>query len=1525
MRTFLFIALIAAVLFQQTVALGCIAFLAHDGKLALGGNSEDWKDPATYLWFNPAEEDRYGRVSFGFGNLWPQGGVNDQGLFFDGMMTDPLPLEKSSGKEPRPHDVLDRMLRECATVDEAVKFLDRFRLPDLTNAMLFVGDRQGDSAIYEGDEVLRGDGRLQVVTNFYQSRQSADEARCWRKKKADEIFAARFGKDDALTIDLARTVLDAVHQEGKYATKYSNIYDLTNGDIYLYCNHDFDNVVKLNLAKELAKGARTIALPSLFEDASATVIPDLEPYLGRYADTAEDRTVTVIEQKGTLAVDVPAQGVLELTPPDRQGLWHLAVAPQVAMSFVRGDDGTINIMTCHKGGFEFEMLREGYLPPAEIDVKHAARYVGKYHSELRSVDFEVRIQNNRLALCIPGQAIFELHPPDKEGKHSFRSMSLISVAFHDAPEGHVESMTLHKPGEEETLTRLDIVTSTPPRDPDFVDWAKEKAVRLDSLDWSRNDPKTFAFLDEALKGKRIVFLGEMDHFVAERMEYRLLLIRELAGRGFRRIGAEMGLSDAKRMDRFLETGDETWLDRVALYGYRGDKRTDRNDEVAGWTDNSHPEFTRTVLDETRWFLSQLRKINEELPAGKPRLEWFGYDLSFHPGGGYADAGELLAPHEENPLARKIKERMALIPGESRIDEAVRLEGLVAMLDANREELVAMTGEADALELRRSLQRMADAFRFIDGLGDLKKYDPEVVAAALSKRERRMDHNFDEHLAEWPADEKIILLGHSLHLSKESESIETESFGPMWKSIGTYLAEKLPGQVYGIWLLLDHGRHGLPRGVPPVQSFRSPQDSVERLLAEIHPILMLPLGSADPREKWLDEKRTVSYGGGPVHTVLPRQTDCLFFIERANEPGQRRRDAPRAQEDKRPKAERVLDAYVEVTGGKAAYAGLRDRIEEITVEVVGSGMTFSMTAFYARPDKAYFLIEGEPIGKIERGTDGEVAWESSSTAGPVIKKGAARADMLRSAVFDRVTQWRKLFEKAEYAGVESVDGKACHKIVLTPETGEPETHYYDRASMLVVKAETIEQDAVPYELFFSDYREVDGVLFPHTFRRVSMGQEIRLTFDSIRHNVDIAADRFELPDDVRALLAGNTPDLTRLNVASFEKVFRIVNDYYWDPEFGGLDWQAVGDELRPQIMEASTLPEARAILGDMISRLKLSHFAIIPTDSRKEGEQPKNDGAPGGETGIDARVIDHKALVTSVDEGSSAERLGVRPGWEIVRINDFDVVARIKELDRQLPDTPSKRVKMAGEMIVRVRSGVGESVAVTFRDGDGDLADLTIPFGEPSGRNAKVGNFGHARVRIDVKTLGDNIGYIAVNKFLDPAYVMKTFNDALESFMDADGIILDLRGNSGGKDAMAMGMMGWLAPSEWVAGRLRTRGNETEMIVRPRARTYDGPVAVLTDGLTGSSAEFVAAALQEMARACVIGTRTKGEALPAEYTTLPNGDVFLYAVADFVTGAGKRLEGVGVAPDIEVALTQGSLLEGRDIVLEAAVNWIRTHD
>ena len=99
----------------------------------------------------------------------------------------------------------------------------------------------------------------------------------------------------------------------------------------------------------------------------------------------------------------------------------------------------------------------------------------------------------------------------------------------------------------------------PPRvtEAEFVEWVKEAVVAVPTLDWREPGAIDFSFLDQALAGRRVVYLGETDHWVAQRMEFRLLLIRELARRGYRRIGMEMGLSDAKRMDRYLETGDES--------------------------------------------------------------------------------------------------------------------------------------------------------------------------------------------------------------------------------------------------------------------------------------------------------------------------------------------------------------------------------------------------------------------------------------------------------------------------------------------------------------------------------------------------------------------------------------------------------------------------------------------------------------------------------------------------------------------------------------------------------------------------------------------------------------------------------------------------------------------------------------------------------------------------------------------------------------------------------------------------------
>jgi hypothetical protein len=228
----------------------------------------------------------------------------------------------------------------------------------------------------------------------------------------------------------------------------------------------------------------------------------------------------------------------------------------------------------------------------------------------------------------------------------------------------------------------------------------------------------------------------------------------------------------------------------------------------------------------------------------------------------------------------------------------------------------------------------------------------------------------------------------------------------------------------------------------------------------------------------------------------------------------------AQEEKLPKAETILDKYIEVTGGKAAYEKLNNRVTKATVEMVGQGIKFAVTTYGAKPAKAYNLMESEAFGKIERGTDGEVVWEINVMTGPQIKEGEERAFFLREAVFNASLKWRKLYKKVECVGLETVDEKPCYKVVLTPAEGSPETSYYGKESGLLVKVEaslTTPMGKIPFESHVSDYKEVDGVMFPYKVRVIVMGSERVVTTESIEHNVKIPADRFDLPAEIQALL------------------------------------------------------------------------------------------------------------------------------------------------------------------------------------------------------------------------------------------------------------------------------------------------------------------------------------------------------------------------------------------------------------------------
>ncbi len=259
MKKCLTIAFVVIIL-TSTSLFACTVFYYSNGKMVFAGNNEDWKNPFTKIWILPAEGGKYGRIYFGYHDGVFQGGMNDQGLFYDGLATRPLKVTKSLDKEIYQGNLIDKAMAECATVEEVIEVFDQYNLEFMETFMLFFGDKTGNSIIIEGDEVIRKQGKYQISTNFYQSKTKAGEYPCDRYKIANEMLE----NTEEVTIDYFRRILAATHQEGRFPTQYSNIYDLKQGIVYIYHFHNFENVVRIDLQEELKKGERSIDLPSLF-------------------------------------------------------------------------------------------------------------------------------------------------------------------------------------------------------------------------------------------------------------------------------------------------------------------------------------------------------------------------------------------------------------------------------------------------------------------------------------------------------------------------------------------------------------------------------------------------------------------------------------------------------------------------------------------------------------------------------------------------------------------------------------------------------------------------------------------------------------------------------------------------------------------------------------------------------------------------------------------------------------------------------------------------------------------------------------------------------------------------------------------------------------------------------------------------------------------------------------------------------------------------------------------------------------
>jgi carboxyl-terminal processing protease len=283
---------------------------------------------------------------------------------------------------------------------------------------------------------------------------------------------------------------------------------------------------------------------------------------------------------------------------------------------------------------------------------------------------------------------------------------------------------------------------------------------------------------------------------------------------------------------------------------------------------------------------------------------------------------------------------------------------------------------------------------------------------------------------------------------------------------------------------------------------------------------------------------------------------------------------------------------------------------------------------------------------------------------------------------------------------------------------------------------------------------------------------------------------------------------------------------------------------------------------------------------------------GGEfSGVGMTVVEHRRglLVTGVFKGSPAARARIKPGELITAVN---------------------RRSIAGES--------SQIATARIKGKPGTFVSLTVVRRGSDAR--RVVRIRRARIRIPVvearlrRVSGKRLGVVALTSFTSGVHgqLRTRLNRLLRR--GADGLVLDLRQNSGGLLDEAVLVSSLFVPNGViVATKGRTRPRRVLRAAGQAIRRK--PLVVLVDRGTASAAEIVTAAVSERLGATVVGRRTFGKGVFGQVFPLPNGGAFDLTLGNYFTPEGRNLAGKGVSADVRAADDPDT---SRDEALERAL-------
>ena len=350
---------------------------------------------------------------------------------------------------------------------------------------------------------------------------------------------------------------------------------------------------------------------------------------------------------------------------------------------------------------------------------------------------------------------------------------------------------------------------------------------------------------------------------------------------------------------------------------------------------------------------------------------------------------------------------------------------------------------------------------------------------------------------------------------------------------------------------------------------------------------------------------------------------------------------------------------------------------------------------------------------------------------------------------------------------------------------------------------------------------------------------------------------------------------------YDRSWKMIKKDYIDSSYNSQNWNKWRGKYRGKL---KTDEDARVAIETMVASLDDVYTRFLTKSEYAE----QYNSIDSHITGIGVNIMNQsgKTVIYSVIEGTPAEQYGLRANDIVLYVDGKSVsgldIAKVAEL---------------------VRGKENTYVTLKIKRGKYIITKKII------------------RKKIEIKSVESsikkgNIGYIKVKSFIG-SNTASDFVSALKTVNHTKGLIIDLRGNTGGLLTNAVIVANLFINDGKIVSIVSKNGKKNDINAQLSVPVVNKPTVVLVDGASASASEILSGALKDNHKAVLVGSRTFGKGLVQQIVPLPNGTGLNITIAKYLTPNGTDINKKGIEPDYKADYTLADLKKHNDTQLKKA--------